>query len=290
MLASAEMRPAIIAPKPKPGEPLYTTTIRNEYETLCPTGISTATTHITTKLPVTFTPSSISVVMTSTVADCTMCGPGSTKVTLSVPHETFVPLPSTGTGLGHKTPKFKTILPIVTGVPPASSGAVPSGTGNLPRTSLPARPPYPVGHNSSSLLAEATALSGTAPPASTPVGTGSLPAGASSVSISLFGTFTAPNPTGSSVSISLFGTFTAPNPIGTGSSGTALAPPPSGTGKPSYDGSKGDVTKTVVQTEIVTMTKPVETTTVATSTVTVTVSACEGRHPNPLHVRNWLWR
>jgi hypothetical protein len=40
MLVSAEMRPAIIAPKPKPGEAIYTTTIQHKYETLCPTGES----------------------------------------------------------------------------------------------------------------------------------------------------------------------------------------------------------------------------------------------------------
>jgi hypothetical protein len=205
-----------------------------------------------------------------------MCGPGSTKVTLSVPHKTSVPSPSTHTrlghktsvpsprthtGLGHKTPKSSTRLPIATRVPLASSGMIPSGTRNLPKTSLLIRPPYYAGHNSSSLLAEATAPSGTAPPRSTPLGTGSLPVGISSVSSSL---------------------------SGTGSSGTAPALSPGGTGKPSYGGSKGDVTTTVVHTEIVTMTKSVETTTV-TSIVTIT-PPCRGRNPDSPHVRNWLWR
>jgi len=259
-LASADMRPAIIAPKPHRGEPVYTTTIPKVYETLCPTGISTATTHITTELPATFKPSSIRVVMTSKVTDCTMCGPHSTKVTLSVPHETYVP--GTGTGLGHKTHLSHSKLPVATGAPPVSSGTVPVGTGGIPRASSSIIPHHPVGHNSSSLLA-----TGTGPVPHSPTGTRPW------------------------VSISTYGPF--PH-TGTGSHPSGTAPPsglPTWLTLSSHGAPTPDVTMTVVRTEVVTMTKPAEATTTETSTITVTTHVpqpCSGLPQ--VHARNWLWK
>jgi len=97
--------PAVSYPTVTPGEEVITTVITKEYVTLCPTGLSTATTRVTAEVPASYT-DPVEVIMTTTEEVCTNCGAESqpTTVVLTVPvYETqtltsaapFVPRPTT---------------------------------------------------------------------------------------------------------------------------------------------------------------------------------------------------
>jgi len=119
--------PAVSYPAVTPGEEVITTVITKEYVTLCPTGLSTATTRVTAEVPAYYTVP-VEVIMTTTEAACSNCGADSqpTTVVLTVPaYETqtltsaapFVPRPTTvyqtivrtiTNGAGEETPETAT--------------------------------------------------------------------------------------------------------------------------------------------------------------------------------------
>ena len=128
--------PVYNAPAPKANEQVSNTVVKATYKTVCPTGISTATTTATVAVPTTHT-DPVEIIMTTTVAACTGCADGE-SVTIVVPEVTEVPIvPETLTAVqpGESGLESFTItasesgeFPVMTGIVTEPVAAVPTGT------------------------------------------------------------------------------------------------------------------------------------------------------------------